>query len=203
MSQVLDDGKTVAFGQRLEELEQMFGRMAVDIPVRIARQGIDKTLQAENVALNFDSGRLKQIKFEAGYEFKNAPTPYPEDWKNFVPLGSAKISGGMHREDFLAYLKAWEGRARMLGAEPVDPGGDLTDRQYSAVTDVDAFADMVVVNMGPSRRAGGGGLWCDGWILFFAQESDQQPSGVEVGRLRSLSAFRDEFNTVARRPVTL
>jgi len=203
MSQILDDGKTIAFGQRVEEVERLFGCQATDIPIRIARKGIDKSLKAGNVSLEFDSGMLNRIQFEREYEFKHSPTPYPESWKNFVAVGPARILGRTSREDFLAYLKAWEERAKTLGAKPVEAGEDLGSEQYSVgiIQDdlIGSPMDMIVVNMGPSRRAGGGGLWCDGWCLFFATESDRQQTGVEVGRLQSLSAFRDEFNTVARR----
>jgi len=203
MSQFLDDGRTIAFGQHLEEVEELFGCKASDIPIKIARTGIDKSIKTENLSLEFDSGKLKRICFEGGYEFKNPPTPYPESWKNFPVIGTAIISSGMLREDFLAYLKVWEERAKTMGAEPIEPGEDLRSDQYSVgiiQDDLLGFStDMVVVNMGPSRRAGGGGLWCDGWVLFFATKSDPEQSGIDVGRLRSLSAFRDEFNTVARR----
>jgi hypothetical protein len=199
MSQLLDDGKTIAFGQSLEEVEQLFGCEAVDIPIKIARKGIDKSLKTDNISLEFDSGKLKRMSLEAGYEFKNPLTPYPEPWKNFPAIGATRISGQMFRRIFLSYLKAWDARARNLGGRRIQAGEDLADREYSIAVVRDDFADMIVVNMGPSRRAGGGGLWCDGWCLFFATESDHQRSGVEVGRLQSLSAFRDEFNTVARR----
>jgi hypothetical protein len=199
MRQLLDDGKTISFGQSLEEIEQIFCCKAMDIPIRIARKGIDKRLKAHNLSLEFDSGKLKQIGFEGEYEFRNAPEPYPESWKNFAVIGPTKISGKMFRKEFLTYLKAWEERAKTLGAEPVEAGEDLKHQQYAVGIVEDDFADMIVVNTGPSRRAGGGGLWCDGWCLFFATESDHQKGGVEVGRLLSLSAFRDEFNTVARR----
>ena len=203
MSQLLDDGKVISFGQSLEEVERLFGCEAADIPIKIARKGIDKSLKTGNLSLEFDSGKLKRMCFECGYDFKSPPTPYPEPWKNFPVIGAARISGKMLREDFLAYLNAWEERAKAFGAEPVEAGEDLASEQYSvAIIQEDLMGvptDMAVVNMGPSRRAGGGGLWCDGWVLFFATESDSKESGVEVGHLWSLAAFRDEFNTVARR----
>ena len=201
MSQILDDGKIIAFGQSLEEIEQLFGCKAVDTASRISRKGIDQSLKCGNVALQFDSGRLKNVGFEQGYGFGNPLTPYPEDWKNLPPIGEARISKGMSREQFLAYLKVWADRAKGLGAEPVEPDEDLSGQQYWIWSERDTFADMAGINMGPSRRARGGGLWCDSWCVFFTLESDHEHSGVEVGRLRSLSAFRDEFNTVARRLV--
>jgi len=199
MSQTLDDGHTISFGQSVEEVEKMFGCKAVDIPIRVARKGIDKRLKSRNLSLEFDSGKLTRIIFEREYEFKNSPQPYPECWKNFPTIGGSRIFGQMSRRDFLLYLKAWDQRARTLDGRRIAPGEDLTNREYSIGIERDDFADMIVVNMGPSRRAGGGGLWCDGWCLFFNTESDHMRNGVEVGRLLSLSAFRDEFNTVARR----
>ena len=203
MSQIVNDGKTIALGQSLAEIEEICGFTATDIPVRIARKGIDKSLKAENLSLEFDSGRLKRIRFEGDYKFKNPLEPYSEPWKNFDGIGSTRISGKMSREEFLAYLKKWEDRAKTLGAEQVEAGEDLGAEQYSVgimQEDLMGFAiDMVVVNMGPSRRAGGGGLWYDGWALCLTTKSHHQQAGVEVGRLTSLSAFRDEFNTVARK----
>lgn len=204
MSQILDDGKAIAFGQSLDEVEQMFAVKAIDIPIRIARKGIDKSLNTGNLSLEFDSGKLKRIQFEGEYDFKNPPTPYPETWKNFPVIGATRILGKMDREEFLTYLKAWEERAKTLGAERTEAGDDLAQNQYAVAimqdNFMDFYTDMIVVNMGPSRRAGGGGLWCDGWIMSFATESTHQKNSVEVGRLQHISAFRDEFNTVARKP---
>jgi len=200
MSLLLDDGKTIAFGQSLAEVEQLFGCTAVDNPSRVARKGIDKIIQAKNLSLEFDSAKLHTMTFESGYEFKNAPTPYLEPWKNFVVIGPKAIMGGMAREDFLAYLAAWEKRAVSLGAERIE-SGDLTSVQFAVSIDQDQYADMIHISMGQSRRSGGGGIWCDGWTLFFAMESDRRNQSQKVGSLRSLSAFRDKFNTVARRAV--
>jgi hypothetical protein len=199
MSQILDDGKTISFGQSQEEIEQLFGCKAMDIPSRIARKGIDQRLKTGDVSFRFDSGKLKQIIFESEYGFRNPPQPYPEAWKNFPVIGATGIACKMFREKFLSYLDEWETRAKASGAERVEAGEDLDERQYWVWIMRDDFADMIGVNMGPSRRAGGGGLWCDGWCLFFATESDHQRTGVEAGRLQSLAAFRDEFNTMARR----
>jgi hypothetical protein len=108
MSQILDDGKIIAFGQSLEEIEGMFGSKAIDVPIRIARKGIDKILKTGNLSLEFDSGRLKRINFEGDYEFKNPPEPYPEPWKNFAAIGPTTISGKMSRTKFLTYRTAGE-----------------------------------------------------------------------------------------------
>ena len=104
----------------------------------------------------------------------------------------------MARDDFLAYLNAWEERAKELGAEKVT-SRDLTSVQFAVSIHQDQSVDMLHISMGPSRRAAGGGIWCDGWTLLFATESHHNPGAVEVRPLLSLSAFRDEFNTVSRR----
>src|SRR4051812_6173078 len=101
----------------------------------------------------------------------------------------------MPRPSILAYLKLWEEMAKGCGAESVEAGEDLGSEQYSigiVQENVVGFfsMDMIAVNMGPSRRAGGGGLWCDGWSFRFATEVDHQQSGAELGTLQTLSAFR-------------
>jgi hypothetical protein len=180
MSQVLDNGRTIAFGQDLDEVEQTFGIKAEDDPSPVARKGVDKLLRTALLGLEFDSGKLDTITFEQGYEFRNPPSPYPEPWKNFVAIGPMRISGGMARKDFLSYLTAWEQRAQNLGAEKMELG-DLTSVQFAVSIDQDEFVDMIHVSMGPSRRAGGGGIWCDGWTLFFTMESDRRDVGETIG----------------------
>ena len=98
---------------------------------------------------------------------------------------------------FFGYLAAWEERAVSIGAEIVK-SGDLTSVQFVISITQDQFFDMIHISMGPSGRAGGGGIWSDGWTAFFVMESRRRKDEV-VGSLQSLSAFRDEFNTVARR----
>jgi hypothetical protein len=112
MSQILDDGRTIVFGQSLEEVEQLFGSKAMDIPNRIARKGTDKSLKTGNLSLEFDSGKLKRIIFESEYEFKIPPQPYPEAWKNFPAIEATKISGKMVREDFLSLLERMGGEGK-------------------------------------------------------------------------------------------
>jgi hypothetical protein len=196
MSLILDDGTQLRFGQDLREVEAHFSRQAHDIPMRIARPGIDKQLELETFSLEFDSGRLRKITLKAGYKYFNPPTPYSESWKNFPSIGSRKISEGMPRRAFLVYLAAWKRRAANLGAKRTQVG-DFSGQQFSVSFQRDSFVDMVLIDMGPSRRARGGGIWCDGWIATFALPDS--PSGTVPGTLESLSAFRDEFNSVARK----
>jgi hypothetical protein len=75
MSQVLDNGRTIAFGQDLDEVEQTFGIKAEDDPSPVARKGVDKLLRTALLGLEFDSGKLDTITFEQGYEFRNPPSP--------------------------------------------------------------------------------------------------------------------------------
>jgi hypothetical protein len=194
MALVLDDGNALHFGQELEEVEPIFSCHAIDNPVRIARKTIDKIIKTANLQLDFDSGRLCRVTFAVDYRFVNPPAPYAEDWKNFPAIGSCRIYGRMSREKFLSYISAWEQRAINIGAGKVDMG-DLTTEQFAVSIDRDDFWDAVCVNMGPSRRAGGGGIWCDGWIATF----EKSKTNFDAGTLETLSAFRDEFNTVARR----
>jgi hypothetical protein len=93
-------------------------------------------------------------------------------------------------------------QAISLGCQSVEPGEDLGANQYSVWVEPQTIEgvtfDMPAINLGPSRRTRRGGLWCDGWILSFTTESDRPAEGLGVGRLWSIRAFRDEFNTAAR-----
>jgi hypothetical protein len=193
MPLVLDDGNALRFGQEIEEVESLFSCHAIDNPAPIARKTIDKIIKTANLELDFDSGRLRRVTFALDYQFVNPPAPYAEDWKNFPIIGSCRVFGRMSRDMFLSYLSEWEQRAISLGAEKVEMG-DLTTEQFAVSICRDQYWDAVCVNLGPSRRAGGGGIWCDGWIATF----ENPKAKFDVGTLEELSAFRDEFNTVAR-----
>jgi hypothetical protein len=196
----LDDGNVVRFGQDLAEIEKLYSCKGIDNPLRIARKSIDQLIQISNVTFEFDTGRLKGIIFKDGYRFSNPPTPYPENWKNFFASSEYRMFRQMPRSEFLSYLAVWEARATVSGAEKVH-FGDLSPSQYSVSIDRERYCDMVHVSMGPSRRSGGGGIWCDGWTAIFKMDkgSTDANSAPLDGALESLSVFRDEFNTVARR----
>jgi hypothetical protein len=196
--QILDDGMMVYFGQSLQEVEKAFGTSAFDIPLRIARKGIDKKLVANGVSLEFDTERLRSMEFTKGYQFKTPLKPYAQPWKNFEIINGRCIKARMSRDEFAAYIATWEARARELGAEKMD-SADLKQNQYRVSFDKDKFADMFHACMGPTRRAGGGGIWADGWTAFFAIPRNSKSIELSVGELQSLNAFCDEFNTVARR----
>jgi len=196
--QILDNGKTVYFGQNLQEVQKIFSVTPVDDPSSIARKGIDKKIEIKGVSLSFDTERLSEIEFTKGYQFKTPPKPYSKAWKNFEVIDDKKVIANMSREEFLMYLAAWEERAKKLGAQKVDSEG-LNENQYNVLVNRDEFMDMIHVSMGPSRMTSRGGRWADGWSVFFTTETDHKLSGTPVGRLQSISAFCDEFNTVARK----
>jgi hypothetical protein len=203
MEQILDSGKSVFFGQSLQEAEKLFSCKAEDFHLpKISRPGIDKIIKLKNVILRFDTDRLVDIEFKHPYQFINPPTPYPEQWRNFNPIGEKRIFGGMSRDDFLSYLAAWEERAKGLGIEKTE-SGDRTDNQYSMSAMHNEYMDGIHISTGSTRRTGGKGKWSDGWGLFFATTNHSKITGTTAGTLLSLSAFRDEFNTVARRIVKL
>jgi hypothetical protein len=189
--QVLDGGQCVCFGQAIDLVEKAFGISAIDDPSSVARRGVDRKVRARNLALEFDAGRLRGIEFLKDYSFKTPPEPYSEAWKNFCSFGDNQIKTGMTRDEFITYIAAWEVRARELGAEKVE-SPDLQNDQFRFTFDKDQFTDMFHLAMGPSRRAGGGGIWADGWTAFFKLKDD-------LTVLDSISAACDVFNSVARR----
>jgi hypothetical protein len=194
---LLDDDQPLSFGQKLEAIEKLFSTRAIDDRSPVSRAGIDKIIKIPNVVLHFDSGLLRRIRLLHEYRFKNPPTPYPEPWKNFPVIDSHRVKSRMKRDEFLLYVDNWKNRARSLGAEECI-FGDLGPSQFAVSSNRDTFFDSVRISMGPTRRAGKTqrGIWCDGWSAYFSITNQQK---LNVGELQELDAFRDEFNTVARR----
>lgn len=198
---ILTGGYDVAFGDRIEYLEKIFSIQATDNPSRVARHPQDKIIETKNVCFEFDNGRLRTIRFKDHYVFERDLTPYPESeaWKNFPVLGFKRIFRKMHRDEFVAYVGKWQARAASLGAQRID-GNNIASTEYDISIHIDQFLNSIHISMGPSRRAGGGEIWCDGWTAFFAHKRDGRLLPQDECVLESLSVFRDEFNTVARRP---
>jgi hypothetical protein len=201
MTQLLDSGELVTFGQDVKEVENLCSRKVEPTISRAYRQGIDTVINLPDVSLRFDTGRLVAIEFQFRYQYEQVLTPYREEWKNFVPVDGTRISCGMPRRAFLAYLGAWDKRARSLGARRRQ-SGDLASGEYAIMVDRTSYCDMIHVSLGPTRRTGGSGRWCDGWTALFTTELDRHRFGGTVGLLESLAAFRDEFNTFARRRIS-
>lgn len=198
---ILDLGFELHFGQELAEVERLSGGTAVDHDTRITRPGIDKIMQLPNLSLSFDVDRLKGIKFQGGYGFEHDPAPFAGPWKNFPALGARRFHRGMTREACIAYLGAWESRSHALGAKG-SSAEDLLEGQYRIAFYQDEYCDMISVNFGPTRKTSGGGRWGDGWTISFSIDSGRDQTG-RPGLLKNVSAFCDEFNTVARTPKIL
>jgi hypothetical protein len=199
MTLTLDTGETLAFGQELASVEKLFSCTATDKELRLSgRAGIDKIINAKNISLEFDSGRLKRIRFSEEYRYLNPLTPYPEEWRNLPPIDNKKISNAISRDELLEYLTVWKKRAESFGMEKVE-FNDMTLRQFAVSITCDRYIDMISISMGPTRRTRGGGIWCDSWGFIFSTNTALESTGIKAGLLQSVSVFRDEFNTAARK----
>jgi hypothetical protein len=196
---LMSDGKRFYFGQNLAEAEEMFGALAKQHPPEIARYvPQQKTIETSGLILTFDAGRLMRMEFLQDFSFQVPLAPYPENWKNFDSFDFAKTANEMTRKDVVESLAAWEIRAQRSGARKIEPG-DLATNEYYTYSDEEEFWNVIGINIGKSRRAGGGGLWMDGWIINFTTARDAELNQVAPGIFRSVSAFCDEFNTAARK----
>jgi hypothetical protein len=196
MGQMLDSGHEIEFGQSLQELELVFSSKAINARVPPFRRDIDKTITLKNVVLSFDHDKLTTIEFQYPYGYTYPPTPYPEMWKNLANIGGQKIFQETSRSCFVTYLDAWQARANSLGIFKTE-FGEMSAQQFSLAFEQNEFRDMVQINMGPTRRTGGKGLWCDGWTARFSRGQVRVPK-IPAEMLVSLTAFCDDFNTIAR-----
>jgi hypothetical protein len=202
---VASDGKRFYFGQDLAEAEESFGISAKQLSPSLARvRPNHRIIETKELALTFDTGRLSNMEFLEDFDFRIPLTPYAEDWKNLNGLGFGR---DMTRGAAAGYLSTWEKRVSTLGARKIECGNDLSAIEFSTYSsdedeDLNALSihwSVFGINMGKSRRAGGGGLWADGWIIHFATARDADLYQVPIGKFRSISAFCDEFNTAARK----
>jgi hypothetical protein len=202
---VTNDGKRFYFGQDLAEAEESFGISAKQLPPSLARvRPNHRILETKELTLAFDTGRLSNMEFLEDFDFRIPLTPYAEDWKNLNGLGFGR---DMTRRAAVGHLSTWEERVITLGARKIDCGNDLSAGEFSTYSsDEDEHLKILSIDwsvlgihMGKSRRAGGGGLWTDGWIIHFATARDADLYQVPIGKVRSISAFCDEFNTAARK----
>jgi len=202
---VSNDGKSFYFGQNLGEAEEMFGISGKQYPPEIARvRPNHRIIETKELSLTFDAGKLSHMEFLRNSGLETALAPYAEVWKNLNGLGfgSNTMSG-----EAAGYLSVWEKRVGAFGARKIEAGSDLASLEFSIYSqdpddDLKVYGidwNILGINMGKSRRSGGGGLWADGWIIHFATARDAELSQIPVGKLRSMSAFCDEFNTAARK----
>lgn len=195
----LDGGEVVWFGQDQSALARQYSFQVLPEDLPISRPGIDTVGQLKSCRLRFDTGRLRHVEFDHTYRFGNPVCLYPEPWQNCDPIEGVGIRAGMSRHDFLDYLKKWVRRARAAGArsKALD---DMPAGWFAIGCIRESFYNAIHVNLGPTRRAGGGGIWCSAWSVGFTTSVDPKLEDGQTDRLESLRAFSDEFNTVARRP---
>jgi hypothetical protein len=201
-----DDRKRFYFGQELVEAEEMFGMSAKQHPPELARVHPNhRIIETKELKLTFDAGKLSNMEFLKEFNFKMTLAPYAEEWKNLNDLGFGRNTT---REEAAGYLSNWEKRASALGARKIEAGDDLASLEFSIYSSDERDLGLKTlgidwnvfgINMGKSRRAGGGGLWTDGWIIHFVSAGDAESGKLHAGRIDSISAFCDEFNTAARK----
>ncbi len=181
----LEDGTQLYFGQAKAEVEQVLGVTAtsIGVPGRInARADAEQRLSLRNLSIQFDTDRLARISYR---RFAEPLAPFPELWKNLVPVGELRIENGMTREKFAAYLAAWEARLAQNGIR--------RDKHYT-VREGPASDDFqsVEIRLPASRVSVSGAFWPDMWRVSFAL-SGTAPN--RVWRLSTIEAVRGEFNS--------
>lgn len=199
------NGKRFYFGQDLTEAEKNFGISAKQHRAEIAWVVPNqRIIETNEVILTFDVGKLMRMELLEDFDFKIPLTPYAEDWKN---LDGSVFGADMTREKTTQYLSLWEQHSIRLGCKKTESGEDLLAKEFSTYSSdetdglraVELDWSTLGINMGKSRRAGGGGLWADGWIINFTTNRDAELYQLPIGNFRSVSAFCDEFNTAARK----
>jgi len=191
----------VHFGQSQAEVEALIGKKAVTEESVINRAGIDYSLSTKGVVIDFDTGKLVKVTFEADFKYYGPIAMFPETWRNFDPIGTASIKRGMPKAEFLKYFHAWEERARQAGIVKNNGNKLLTASEYSVRLTNDEFIDMIHIGFGPERSTGKGGSWGSGCSVIFVTAQDAQLTGQKTGTLNSISVLCDEFNTHARKPM--
>ena len=119
-------------------------------------------------------------------------------WKNLDPIDDKSIEIGMNFCEVEVYLRLWATRAKAYGMKRRRTpylGKNEFQIYFIKMDDYQTFG----INFGTSRRVGphGIGSWSDGWIGSFVAAS-KTSQRLPLGALNSLSAFCDEFNTMAR-----
>ena len=182
---MLDDGRTIRFGQALAEVEEMLGVVSRDDPLPIARKGRDRQIVTAAVTFEFDTGRLANLTFNDAHGFVHPVRVFDEPWKNPDPIGELRLRRGLPRAEFQAYLEVWKKRATDAGKR------EGIDYRIS-VNPADEFSgERIYVALAPDRLTSNGrGTWNDDWSVSFT-----------TGRgamVNSLSVLLDAYNTRAR-----
>jgi hypothetical protein len=196
-------GKKIHFGQDVHEVEHVLGKISQTNSAILLRKGIDREIVADSIRLEFDAGRLCTMEFDNDY--KSPLTPFRKKWMNFDQIGTNAVQAQMSKQEFLTYLENWEKRAKGLEIEKVEQGDlrALNDHQYSVQMDEIGNIDSdplnrvggthIAIRMGTAKRSSQGGLWENGWSIFFSGESPQEKGHVP-GTWSSITAIGDTVN---------
>ncbi|MES2697337.1 MAG: hypothetical protein V4773_27980 [Verrucomicrobiota bacterium] len=179
---VLEDGTQLYFGQRQPEAESLVGRQARALDPRPGAKVLgEPRISLGALDLLFNAERLFGIVYNT---VGDVPAPFPEDWKNFTPIGARMITKSTSPEEFDAYLEAWEARAAARG---------MAKGQHFQISRIVAsLGPVVTISLQPSRDPSGGlAAWPDVWRVTF-QPFGQPPD--RVLRVQSMTAFRGEFS---------
>jgi hypothetical protein len=200
-AQRIDRTHIVRFGDALPVIEKALHRRAVAEDLPPMSRGIDKDAKIDlgAVQLTFDTGRLEEIEFEHNFDFSIPLAPFAESWCNLDPIDGLALKRGMKKADVLAYLRAWEDRAKKLGARRNDSSELRLEKEYGISQDEGELIDMVFISFGPDRPTGkGGGRWGSSCSISFVSSDLALSEGRPLGTLDSVSFSCDEFNSHAR-----
>lgn len=189
---------SVHFGQSVGEIELILEKKALPARSSVSRRDKDFEINEGGVRLEFDSGFLRGIKFDADFSFEPPIAPYRDSWQNLDPIGGLRIRKSMGKAQFLKYLEAWEARAIKAGARRCDRDEVLKAGEYSVDGSGEDSFDMIHIAFGPQRLTGKGGKWGSGIFISFVAASEAALYGRSAGTLDSISVSCDEFNTRSR-----
>ena len=197
--QYLGNRIEVYFGQSMSDIEGLVGKSAAPGKSPVARPSVDYEIEIPGVNLSFDTGRLQSMRFFQPYDFRIPINSYPESWRNLDRTDDHAIRSGMTKEEFMAYLRAWQAGASEAEATYSSSDDLLQDGEYEINDGRDReIVDMVSISLGPHRRTGRGGVWGDGCHIFFVIPESSAAFSQKVGQLQSISVSCDKFNTCAR-----
>jgi hypothetical protein len=190
----------VRFGQEQVEVERLLGQNARTEESVLNRAGIDYWLLTGAVKIEFDTGKLVGVTFDSDYNFNAPVAMFPEGWRNLDPIGKLRVTRGMGKADFLKYFKAWEARAKEMGAFRTERDELLRNNEYSVHLTSDELMDLIHISFGPERSTGKGGSWGSACTISFTVPQLAALEGKKPSALDSISVLCDDFNTHARHP---
>jgi hypothetical protein len=194
--------KKLHFGQSIQEVEAVTGKSSKTNSTPFPRKEIDREITTDSMRFEFDSGLLCTMEFRDNFPFKSPLTPFRQKWMNLDNIGTNIIQPRITKRQFLGYLEVWENRAKSFGVEKVQPGDmrALNDHQYIIQVDKVNTIDPkgvnsigfthIAIRMGTEKKSSHGGLWENGWSIFFLADS-AQPGNHGSGQLDSITALGD------------